>query len=275
MENDQKVRQLEGDIASLKSAMQMQDLWLMQLGERIGRCEEMAGINPSAMLPIASIASLETPVIARPRSLSDQSTSSTASKSMIHSIKMETRTRSRSQSAALAQQSFSPSSNAVDESSPTSSSAKKRKSTHRPCTYPGGCERLAHGPDYKYCLRHGGGYRCQVDGCSRSAYSTRYCSRHGGGPRCQFPSCGKGAISNSSFCRRHGGGPRCQHPNCNEGARIGYSYCLAHGGYNPCGFPSCPCPALHTSNFCRQHNSYHKKVDTNIFNQYALPNLTN
>ena len=136
---------------------------------------------------------------------------------------------------------------------------KRRKSNQKPCNFPD-CPKLAHGPDYKFCLRHGGGYRCQMPGCPRSAYSTKYCSKHGGGPRCQFQACIKGAISNSSFCRRHGGGPRCQHPNCTEGARAGFNYCLSHGGYNPCAFPSCPCPALHTSSYCRQHNSYQRKM---------------
>ena len=137
--------------------------------------------------------------------------------------------------------------------------AKRRRSTQKACNFPD-CAKLAHGPDYKFCLRHGGGYRCQMPGCPRSAYSTKYCSKHGGGPRCQFQGCGKGAISNSSFCRRHGGGPRCQHPNCTEGARTGFNYCLSHGGYNPCAFPSCPCPSLHTSSYCRQHNSYQRKM---------------
>jgi hypothetical protein len=140
--------------------------------------------------------------------------------------------------------------------------AKKRKTTHKPCQFEG-CQKLAHGPLYNFCLRHGGGYRCLVPGCSKSAYSTKYCSRHGGGPRCQFPGgCGKGAISNSSFCRRHGGGRRCQFPNCTQGSRAGYDFCLAHGGYTPCAFAQCPCPALHGGEFCRQHNNLRQPVIT-------------
>ena len=245
--------------------MAMQDSWLFQLAERISRCEEMAGISSDSTslpaVPMPVITSLETPQLIRPRSLSDHSISSTCTQSV------------KSESGRSSRRPRSATSSIDDDSSATG--GKKRKSTHRPCTYPGGCEKLAHGPDYKFCLRHGGGYRCQVDGCSRSAYSTRYCSRHGGGPRCQFPSCVKGAISNSSFCRRHGGGPRCQHPNCTEGARIGYAHCLSHGGYNPCAFPSCPCPSLHTSSYCRQHNSYNRKVDTTNLPTFGLPNLTN
>jgi hypothetical protein len=145
-------------------------------------------------------------------------------------------------------------------------------SSIKTCSY-AECNKQAHGPEFRYCLKHGGGYRCQYVGCSRSAYSTKYCSKHGGGPRCQSPGCTKGAISNSTFCRRHGGGPRCQHPNCPEGARQGFQYCLAHGGYNPCVFPSCPLPSLHTSSYCRQHNSYQRKINGIGDAHSQIPNL--
>ena len=263
---DEKITTVHSEIVSMKKAMMLQDAWISNLTSRIGKCEEMAGISVHSRhsthwLPV--IASSET---VKPRTMSgdtkDSAMSPGTSISASKSIKSETNYNLEAQH-----------SNASGQDSINGQLAKKRKATSRPCTFPGGCEKLAHGPDYKFCLRHGGGYRCQVPGCSRSAYSTRYCSRHGGGPRCQFPSCNKGAISNSSFCRRHGGGPRCQHPNCSEGARIGYQYCLSHGGYNPCSFPSCPCPALHTSAYCRQHSSYHKKGDELPF-VAGLPNLT-
>jgi len=136
-----------------------------------------------------------------------------------------------------------------------------RKNNHKFCTFEG-CHKMAHGPTYLFCLRHGGGYRCQAPGCTRSAYSTKYCSRHGGGPRCQWEGCSKGAISNSSYCRRHGGGSRCQHPNCPEGARQGFNFCLNHGGFNPCAYPNCPGIALLTANYCRQHNAVFKTGGT-------------
>jgi hypothetical protein len=38
------------------------------------------------------------------------------------------------------------------------------------------------------CVRHGGGKRCQQEGCTRSAIgSTNHCLAHGGGPRCVGP----------------------------------------------------------------------------------------
>jgi hypothetical protein len=117
------------------------------------------------------------------------------------------------------------------------------------------CAKLAHGPTYQFCLRHGGGYRCQHPGCTKSAYSTKYCSKHGGGPRCQFIDCNKGSISNSSFCRKHGGGPRCQHPNCMEGARANFKFCVTHGGFMPCQYPNCPIPSLTNQSYCRTHNT--------------------
>lgn len=135
---------------------------------------------------------------------------------------------------------------------------RKRGEKRRLCTFEGCCK-MAHGPTYQFCLRHGGGYRCQFPNCTRSAYSTKYCSKHGGGPRCQWNGCIKGAISNSSFCRRHGGGHRCQFPNCANGARQGFDYCLEHGGFNPCGVAGCPNIALLHGEFCRQHNAELKR----------------
>ena len=61
------------------------------------------------------------------------------------------------------------------------------------------CTKYAHGPGNKrpalYCKRHGGGPRCQKDGCPSSALGDGkggkplYCQRHGGGRRCAAAEC--------------------------------------------------------------------------------------
>ncbi|KAK3241634.1 hypothetical protein CYMTET_48617 [Cymbomonas tetramitiformis] len=46
----------------------------------------------------------------------------------------------------------------------------------------------------EYCIAHGGGKRCQADGCTKSAQGkTEYCIAHEGGKRCQADGCTKSA----------------------------------------------------------------------------------
>ena len=62
---------------------------------------------------------------------------------------------------------------------------------------------------------HGGGKRCQEDGCKSGAEgATDKCILHGGGKRCQEPGCNSSARSLSDFCIIHGGGYRCAGINC-------------------------------------------------------------
>jgi hypothetical protein len=65
-----------------------------------------------------------------------------------------------------------------------------------------------------FCIAHGGGWRCQREGCTTAAQGKKFCSGHGGGPRCQQPDCTKGAQHGSGYCVRHGGGRRCQTQGC-------------------------------------------------------------
>jgi len=56
---------------------------------------------------------------------------------------------------------------------------------------------------------------CSHQGCikwARSGYD--YCVAHGGGPRCQHDGCTKAVKGD--YCVAHGGGPRCQHDDCNK-----------------------------------------------------------
>ena len=76
-----------------------------------------------------------------------------------------------------------------------------------------GCMRAAQDPDLSH-LRpkntHGGGKRCEHQGCNTTARgSTKRCIAHGGGPRCSDPSgCGNPALGSTNRCCLHGGGKR-------------------------------------------------------------------
>ena len=258
-----KVESLEKELASLQIAVRTKEKLLMTLSSRISHCENLAGIGVD---------------FSQPYSVSTQMSSYTAGSVAGRRGRGDSGdTKDTDSTLALAVSSlgYKPSLGSdvsYDYDTGSGSPVKRsritnvgagRKNQHKLCTYEG-CAKMAHGPTYLFCLRHGGGYRCQEPGCTRSAYSTKYCSRHGGGPRCQQPGCVKGAISNSSFCRRHGGGSRCQHPNCPEGARQGFNFCLNHGGFNPCAYPNCPGIALLTSSYCRQHNALFKGPQTKV-----------
>jgi hypothetical protein len=50
---------------------------------------------------------------------------------------------------------------------------------------------LQHGT--QHCQAHGGGKRCQKEGCAKGATDggTQHCQAHGGGKRCQKEGCSK------------------------------------------------------------------------------------
>lgn len=53
----------------------------------------------------------------------------------------------------------------------------------------------------QFCTSHGGGKRCKVEGCDKSAQSsTDFCVKHGGGKKCQFEGCEKVARGKTQFC---------------------------------------------------------------------------
>ncbi|CAH1451517.1 unnamed protein product [Lactuca virosa] len=63
----------------------------------------------------------------------------------------------------------------------------------------GVCTKSVHGGTL-FCVAHGGGKRCVVKDCTRSARG-----RHGGGKRCKYEGCGKSGEGSSDFCKVHGG----------------------------------------------------------------------
>jgi hypothetical protein len=53
-----------------------------------------------------------------------------------------------------------------------------------------------------------------------TAADTEHCKAHGGGRRCQHEGCTKSAADGGTLhCKVHGGGKRCQHEGCTKSAR--------------------------------------------------------
>ena len=100
------------------------------------------------------------------------------------------------------------------------------------------------------CIAHGGGSRCQVNGCDKGVQSRGRCSAHGGGRRCQVEGCTKG-VQSRGRCSAHGGGRRCQVEGCDKGAQS-RGRCMAHGGGRRCQVNGCDKGAL-SGERCRAH----------------------
>ena len=83
------------------------------------------------------------------------------------------------------------------------------------------------------CQAHGGGKRCQQEGCTKSAQaSTSFCMAHGGGRRCQVEGCGKVAVR-LAFCASHGGKRQCNVAGCKHNPVGKTQMCRAHGWSKP------------------------------------------
>jgi hypothetical protein len=61
-------------------------------------------------------------------------------------------------------------------------------------------------------VSHGGGKRCQEQGCLTLADKTGFCYKHGGGKLCKENVCKTPSRGKFDYCVAHGGGKRC--PNC-------------------------------------------------------------
>lgn len=72
-----------------------------------------------------------------------------------------------------------------------------------------------------------GAKRCSADECGKIAVSKGLCRGHGGGRRCQSQGCNKCAQSRSPYCWAHGGGKRCEAPNCRR-SRKTKRFCVDH-----------------------------------------------
>ena len=62
--------------------------------------------------------------------------------------------------------------------------------------------------------------QCELAGCTKQAASggTPHCKAHGGGKRCQHEGCSKAARPGTPHCAAHGGGKRCQTEDCIKSA---------------------------------------------------------
>lgn len=80
-----------------------------------------------------------------------------------------------------------------------------------------------------FCIAHGGGKPCQVEGCTKSAQgNTMLCIAHGGGRRCREDGCVKLEIGNTGYCRPHVSGKMCKYNRCSSVTVSRKGYCRAH-----------------------------------------------
>ncbi|CAK9054089.1 Probable WRKY transcription factor 19 (WRKY DNA-binding protein 19), partial [Durusdinium trenchii] len=118
-----------------------------------------------------------------------------------------------------------------------------------------GCMKSASGKS-SLCVAHGGdrGKRCAEEGCEKEAKQGGHCVSHGGGRRCEFEDCMKSAAGKSLLCIAHGGdrGKRCAAEGCEKRARRG-GYCKSHGGGRRCEFEDCMKSATGKSSLCVAH----------------------
>jgi len=130
------------------------------------------------------------------------------------------------------------------------------------------------GPPGLRCVRHGGGNRCSINGCTVSALSHvphaddlgppgPRCTRHGGGNRCSVKECtvsSQGRVHNADKfgppgfrCAGHGGGNRCSINGCTTSSKGHVAHadgfgpsgfrCGRHGGGNRCSINGCAAPS--------------------------------
>ncbi|KAG3067871.1 hypothetical protein PC122_g17206 [Phytophthora cactorum] len=131
-------------------------------------------------------------------------------------------------------------SEAVDATAP-----KRKKRKARICKEPD-CDKYV--VDHGLCIRHGGGKRCNVEGCNCRAQNRGLCWKHGGYTICKYDGCSKIAVS--------------------------LGRCWAHGGGKRCSIETCRKPASErTNNFCTDHYAwYSQHVEATDERQYlALP----
>ena len=99
--------------------------------------------------------------------------------------------------------------------------------------------------------------RCLHDGCAKGRASKGFCIAHGGGQRCQREGCDKGAQGSTDFCSAHGGGQRCQREGCPKGAGGTTGFCEAHGGGQRCQTDACSVYAHPPPARYKQDGRYH------------------
>jgi hypothetical protein len=109
-----------------------------------------------------------------------------------------------------------------------------RPERHRPVGCPAGCPsavrfgRRDRGVSWRSAM---GRRQCEQQGCTKRAADggTPFCIAHGGGKRCQEEGCLKSAQGDTGHCKAHGAGRRCQHKGCIKSAQAGGPAAAPHG----------------------------------------------
>lgn len=101
-----------------------------------------------------------------------------------------------------------------------------------------------------FCIRHGGGKRCNFDGCQTVAQSGGLCKAHGGGSKCRVAGCGN-VARRKGFCMSHGGRQPCKVDGCTKCAHGG-GFCISHGGGKRCASIECV-KSAQAGGFCYSH----------------------
>jgi hypothetical protein len=113
------------------------------------------------------------------------------------------------------------------------------KHLNKACNYPE-CTKTRLGPFF--CIRHGGGKRCEYEGCTKGASGSigggaKFCITHGGGRRCKVENCRSTAKKNG-VCSSHGGRYECLVTGCRRSAHGPSKLCTLHGGGPNSGMPT-------------------------------------
>ena len=110
-------------------------------------------------------------------------------------------------------------------------------------------------PEKRFCRRHIS-RACHFAGCTKTRLGAEFCIRHGGGKRCEVPGCAKGASGTvgggARFCIAHGGGRRCRVEGCKSTAKRD-GLCSSHGGRYECVVPGCSKTAHGPRRLCAMH----------------------
>eukprot|EP00959_Pyramimonas_sp_CCMP1952_P110046 2302354-Pyramimonas_sp.AAC.2 len=127
-----------------------------------------------------------------------------------------------------------------------------------------GCSKPVDGGN-PYCILHGGGRKCQHEGCEKyaelhvgSSYKDVFCKAHGEDRRRQQGSKAK-QKAKVQISNLPPGERKCQFGNCKLlAANGGTLFCLAHGGGHRCQHEGCDGPAIsHGTPFCKNHAARH------------------
>ncbi|KAJ0962947.1 hypothetical protein J5N97_028069 [Dioscorea zingiberensis] len=275
-------------VISSPKALETRPVCNLQLSLSTGPSESvLTSVTPDSTQHLKD---LEMPLVAAPRILADDGSTSGRWKSgsLIQPLLMtEAATRSPSQmfpSKAITVQAIpDPSSSLIPTLknlvAPASgvNQPQNRNSHTKNCLYPGclkgargasgrciahgggrrcqkpGCNKGAEGKTV-FCKAHGGGRRCSELGCTKSAEGrTEKCIAHGGGRRCSNEGCTRAARGKSGLCIKHGGGKRCRQENCTKSAEGHSGLCISHGGGRRCQFPECKKGAQGSTMYCKAH----------------------